>query len=278
MILSKKRNCNKTFILFVLCLFCLSAAISLYAQSKEKIKQAKTKEAVPKRQEACSIVADVFDGFGGESESENFGMVISSGGQPSPIDISQSSANKILAGYVYAAGWPTITVISPTEGQVWCAESESTLCVTWTSFSLPGNVKIELSTNSWDTVLIANTPNDGEYCCSLQCIPCIPYKTSSESCRVKISDALSGYVYGESEHDFTIYLPGDQNLDCIVDLGDVLYLIAYLYKNGPAPYPFVAGDVNCDGTIDLADVLYLIAYLYKNGPPPKCCSEEPTNL
>ncbi len=63
---------------------------------------------------------------------------------------------------------------------------------------------------------------------------------------------------------------GDVNGDGVVDLGDVLYLISYLYKGGPAPDPLETGDVNCDGVVDLGDVLYLISYLYKGGPPP-CC-------
>jgi len=63
---------------------------------------------------------------------------------------------------------------------------------------------------------------------------------------------------------------GDVNTDGLIDLGDVLHLIAYLYKNGPAPNPLEAGDADCTGVIDLGDVLYLIAYLYKNGPAPGC--------
>jgi len=64
---------------------------------------------------------------------------------------------------------------------------------------------------------------------------------------------------------------GDCNGDGVIDLGDVLHLINYLYKGGPAPDPFGTGDVNCDEVIDLGDVLHLINYLYKGGPPPGCC-------
>jgi len=63
---------------------------------------------------------------------------------------------------------------------------------------------------------------------------------------------------------------GDANGDGVIDLGDILYLINYLYKGGPAPNPLQAGDANCDGTVDLGDVLHLINYLYKGGPPPGC--------
>ncbi|KPL00796.1 MAG: hypothetical protein AMJ91_03230 [candidate division Zixibacteria bacterium SM23_73_3] len=63
---------------------------------------------------------------------------------------------------------------------------------------------------------------------------------------------------------------GDVNGDRVIDLGDVLHLVSYLYKNGPAPDPLEAGDVDFDGDIDLGDLLYLVNYLYKGGPPPGC--------
>jgi len=64
------------------------------------------------------------------------------------------------------------------------------------------------------------------------------------------------------------YLCGDANSDGLIDLGDVVYLISYLYKNGPAPNPLQAGDANADGIVDLGDVVYMISYLYKAGPAP----------
>jgi hypothetical protein len=56
---------------------------------------------------------------------------------------------------------------------------------------------------------------------------------------------------------------------------DILYLIAYLYKSGPAPVPYTlcSGDANCDCRTDMLDILYLIAYLYKGGPPPCTCQQ-----
>jgi hypothetical protein len=65
-----------------------------------------------------------------------------------------------------------------------------------------------------------------------------------------------------------VYARGDCNGDGIVNVGDVLYLINYLYKNGSIPLPSWTGDVNCDREINLGDAVYLINYLFKNGPPP----------
>jgi hypothetical protein len=66
------------------------------------------------------------------------------------------------------------------------------------------------------------------------------------------------------------YITGDANADGVINSADVVYLINYLFKGGPAPVPLVAGDVNCDGIINSADVVYLINYLFKGGPPPEC--------
>ncbi|MCK4403686.1 MAG: hypothetical protein KAW02_01225 [candidate division Zixibacteria bacterium] len=66
------------------------------------------------------------------------------------------------------------------------------------------------------------------------------------------------------------YMHGDANGDQIINLADVVYLITYLFKDGPAPIPLDAGDVNCDGEVNLADVVYLINYLYRDGLPPPC--------
>lgn len=66
------------------------------------------------------------------------------------------------------------------------------------------------------------------------------------------------------------YICGDTNGDGAINVGDVVYLVAYLYRNGPAPNPSDAGDANCDGAINVGDVVYLVSYLYKGGPPPGC--------
>jgi hypothetical protein len=63
---------------------------------------------------------------------------------------------------------------------------------------------------------------------------------------------------------------GDCNCDGIVDIGDVVYLISYLYRGGPPPPATAVGDANCDGIVDVGDVVRLIGYLYKGEPPPSC--------
>ncbi len=66
------------------------------------------------------------------------------------------------------------------------------------------------------------------------------------------------------------FLRGDANGDGTIGLDDVVYLLNYLYRNGPAPIPFEAGNANCDEGVDLEDVVYLINYVLRGGLPPVC--------
>jgi len=68
-----------------------------------------------------------------------------------------------------------------------------------------------------------------------------------------------------------LYMPGDANGDGVINSADLVYLINYLFKGGPAPKPLQAGDVNCDEVINSADIVYLIDYLFKAGPAPLDC-------
>lgn len=61
---------------------------------------------------------------------------------------------------------------------------------------------------------------------------------------------------------------GDVNGDDRIDLGDAIYLLNYLFKDGPEPVDPEAGDVTCDGNVNLSDVIYLLNFLFKNGSPP----------
>jgi hypothetical protein len=64
------------------------------------------------------------------------------------------------------------------------------------------------------------------------------------------------------------HLCGDANGDRGVDIDDIVYLVAFIFSEGPPPDPIEAGDVNCEGGVDIDDAVYLIAYVFSGGPEP----------
>jgi len=64
------------------------------------------------------------------------------------------------------------------------------------------------------------------------------------------------------------YLAGDCNGDEEIDIGDALYIVNYLFMDGPAPQPLESGDNNCDDLTNIGDAVYIVSYLFKHGPAP----------
>jgi hypothetical protein len=111
----------------------------------------------------------------------------------------------------------------------------------------------------------------GPYASAQICIGSHVWSSSGEfDVRVKAKDI------NEKESDWSealsvaIYKFGDADGDGEINVGDVVYLINYLFKSGSATDPIAAGDANCDSVVDAGDVVYLINYLYKGGPLPGC--------
>ncbi|MFH2036689.1 MAG: dockerin type I domain-containing protein, partial [Candidatus Zixiibacteriota bacterium] len=65
-------------------------------------------------------------------------------------------------------------------------------------------------------------------------------------------------------------VPGDANHNGVVNILDITFTIAYLYKSGPAPACMDEADANSNEVINILDITYNIAYLYKSGPAPIC--------
>jgi hypothetical protein len=61
------------------------------------------------------------------------------------------------------------------------------------------------------------------------------------------------------------YVCGDTDSSTEVDIDDVVFLLSFMFVDGPAPVPYVSGDVDCSGEIDIDDVVYLIAYIFLDG-------------
>ena len=141
-------------------------------QSKDKVIPVSVPERAPLTgsKQGYLMVTDVLDGFGGESESDNYIIKVNSGGQPSAIGVSEGGSYVVQAGYVHAS----------------------------------------------------------------------------------------------------FVMRGDASGDGTIDVGDVLYLVNYLFLGTSEPCPMEAGDATCDGIVDVADALFIINYLFLGTSPPGC--------
>ncbi|MEZ5359967.1 MAG: dockerin type I repeat-containing protein [Candidatus Zixiibacteriota bacterium] len=61
---------------------------------------------------------------------------------------------------------------------------------------------------------------------------------------------------------------GDANGDGVIMIGDAVYLINYIFRDGTAPDPIQLGDANSDGSVNLGDAIFLLNYIFRNGPAP----------
>lgn len=61
---------------------------------------------------------------------------------------------------------------------------------------------------------------------------------------------------------------GDADGNGVIRISDVVYLINYIFAQGPAPMPVEIGDVDCSGSITISDVVYIVAYIFSSGPAP----------
>lgn len=80
-----------------------------------------------------------------------------------------------------------------------------------------------------------------------------------------------GVVFTIREESEPEFLCGDADGNESVDIDDIVYLISYIFSDGPAPDPIEAGEADCSGEIDIDDVVYIINYVFAGGPAPCDC-------
>jgi hypothetical protein len=61
---------------------------------------------------------------------------------------------------------------------------------------------------------------------------------------------------------------GDVNGSGSINIGDVTYLIVYIFQGGAYPIDPYHGDLDCDGVCTVGDAIYLLNYIFTGGPAP----------
>lgn len=55
-----------------------------------------------------------------------------------------------------------------------------------------------------------------------------------------------------------------------INILDIVFILNYKYKSGPAPDPVESGDVDGIPPVNILDIVYLLNFKYKEGPSPIC--------
>ena len=64
-------------------------------------------------------------------------------------------------------------------------------------------------------------------------------------------------------------LHGDWNYSGDINISDLVIAVHFFFKGGPGPLPEIrVGDVNCSNTLDIVDLTYFAAYMFKSGSIP----------
>jgi len=172
------------------------------------------------------------------------------------IDLDRSGNNKIFSN----------TFISNTEYGIYTYQSSNNL-IYHNNFITNTPNAYDANSNTWDN----GYPSGGNYWND--------FDDPSEGAYDNNSDGIVDSAYNISgktppnQDRYPLINPwepscGDCNGDGVIDVGDVVYLLNYLFKNGPAPQPLSLGDVNADTMVDVGDVVFLLNYLFRNGPAP----------
>ncbi len=99
--------------------------------------------------------------------------------------------------------------------------------------------------------------------------------TTVDSLIIEWPSGVDDTYAGEPANQFISYTEtvcGDANGDGMVNIGDAVFLITYIFKGGEAPGSLFAGDANGEGAINIGDAVYLISFIFNAGDAPKCSS------
>jgi len=136
--------------------------------------------------------------------------------------------------------------------------------------------RVPVIDNNGDTVgytmkehSVYNNPQEGACCFGTECVVmpglvCVQqggvYKGDGVPCDPNPCSCCDPPIRGDIDYQ----LNG-------IDISDLVYLVDYMFNQGPPPPCFEEADVNCDGSLDISDLVWIVDYMFTGGPPPCRC-------
>ncbi|HOP06596.1 MAG TPA: hypothetical protein PLF13_04815 [candidate division Zixibacteria bacterium] len=63
-----------------------------------------------------------------------------------------------------------------------------------------------------------------------------------------------------------------------ISISDLVYLVSYMFQEGPAPECEDEANIDGSGGIDINDLVMLVSYMFQSGPPPADCGPIPDSV
>jgi hypothetical protein len=173
-----------------------------------------------------------------------------------------------------------ITVSGTSHSPVDPGATDPVVVTTWIySDAEPALVELNIDTGNdfWTTAMKLDSAIEGiGYLYEASVLPLI--ENTEVSYYIYVETDTGSYIYDPPNapsiaYRYSVgggvpYVCGDANADASINVGDPVYLINYIFKDGPGPQPHASGDANCDGTVDVGDAVTLINYIFKGGIQP----------
>jgi hypothetical protein len=171
------------------------------------------------------------------------------------------------------------SLLSPGDGEEKKAYEESSVILDWEDATTPYPQDsilycLQYSTSESfppDSIFSIDSLNESEY---EFFIDTFTVASVTIYWRVKAFNTYSLETWCDPSHfHFTIknYVLGDANGNGEVSIADIVYIINYLFSQGPQPNPLESANVNCDEDASIVDAVWLVNYLFRNGPAPGEC-------
>ncbi len=82
------------------------------------------------------------------------------------------------------------------------------------------------------------------------------------------AQSVDSTVTIDVRNSLTAFRRSDTNSDGKTDIADAIFILTYLFRNGPEPTCLATADTNGDDAVDIGDAIKILGYLFSHQPAP----------
>lgn len=142
-------------------------------------------------------------------------------------------------------------------------EADTTLTFSWQAVGDADQYKFEIAadlafTSEVDSVWTASLTHDRVLA------PC----STVVYWRVTAQDAVGNVGAPSAPHRYAVYMVGDMNFDCVLNVVDVVQMVGVAFRGEAMPVPPGRAELLCNPPTDITDVVRMIEIVFRGGTPP----------